>query len=265
HQWIEAHPYFAINDETVQQSIRMMEQLYEPVLYEHVRDLYTQVKNNYVLRIQEQIAYKSSERTQILEEKQEQEELLETWKQTKRKAARSKVIEENTAYLTFYEAEEFQEHVTEDVRKYLETVIMDIGLIDALSTNEDISIQHDRLIKPNPQMMAHTLADYLKPDLADDASISAELVDDVLRSIVIESEQAEDGFSINTDGTYTIGLMEGHAILVDQVQFIGKNARQRYREAQISEISAYIEELTGQLNILTNDIDVLQEKITAAN
>src|SRR5690625_4825403 len=275
HQWIEAHPYFAINDETVQQSIRMMEQLYEPVLYEHVRDLYTQVKNNYVLRIQEQIAYKSSQKTQILEEKQEQEELLETWKQTKdpelpnqrseTKAARTKLIEGNIAFLPFYEAVEFQAHVTEDVRKHLEAAIMDVGLIDALITNEDISIQHDRLIKTNPQMMAHTLADYLKPDLADDASISAELVDDVLRSIVIESEQAEDGFSINTDGTYTIGLMEGHAALVDQVQFIGKNARQRYRETQIAEISAYIEELTGQLNILTNDIGVLQEKITAAN
>src|SRR5699024_6869936 len=119
--------------------------------------------------------------------------------------------------------------------------------------------------KPKPQMMAHTLADYLMPDVKEESNVSSEQIDDVLRSILIEHDQAEEAIAINTDGTYTIGLIEGHAVPVEDVHFIGRSARKRYREAQIEQISAQIEVLTEEINRFTTEIYNLEEKNQHAN
>src|SRR5699024_1920614 len=275
HLWVEENPFFQVDDEIIQQSTRMIEQLYEPTAFAEVRDLYTEVKNRYVIGINEQIASKNSILANVKEEKLEQNALLEKWQNTtdpelpnqheETKAARKELKEKNISFLPFYEAVEFQDHVTEDVRKHLEAAIMDAGIIDALITDQAINLQHDRLIKPKPQMMAHTLADYLMPDVKEESNVSSEQIDDVLRSILIEHDQAEEAIAINTDGTYTIGLIEGHAVPVEDVHFIGRSARKRYREAQIEQISAQIEVLTEEINRLTTEIYNLEEKNQHAN
>lgn len=275
HLWVEENPFFQVDDEIIQQSTRMIEQLYEPTAFAEVRDLYTEVKNRYVIGINEQIASKNSILANVKEEKLEQNALLEKWQNTtdpelpnqheETKAARKELKEKNISFLPFYEAVEFQDHVTEDVRKNLEAAIMDAGIIDALITDQAINLQHDRLIKPNPQMMAYTLADYLMPDVKEESNVSSEQIDDVLRSILIEHDQAEEAIAINTDGTYTIGLIEGHAVPVEDVHFIGRSARKRYREAQIEQISAQIEVLTEEINRLTTEIYNLEEKNQHAN
>lgn len=274
HHWIEAQDFFAIDAETIQQTSRMMEQLYEPTPFESIRQLYMDVSNDYKLQINEQIANQKSEKARMTEEKSEQEDLLEVWRATKdpelpnqrpeTKAARKELAAKNMAFIPFYEAVEFQEHVTEDVRKNLEAAIMDAGLIDALITNDAMTLQHDRLIRPNPQMMAHTLADYLVPDIEESSAVSAAQIDDVLRSILIESDGAEDMLTISTDGTYTIGLLAGHAVPVNEVHFIGKNARKRYREAQIAKITAEIAVLVEQIQQVDSVIQGLEGKVTKA-
>src|SRR5699024_5404729 len=74
-----------------------------------------------------------------------------------------------------------------------------------------------------------------------------------------------EAIAINTDGTYTIGLIEGHAVPVEEVHFIGRSARKRYREAQIEQISTQIEVLTEEINHLTTEIYNLEEKNKHAN
>lgn len=274
HEWIEKQEFFQIDAETIQQTSRFMAQLYEPTSFEDIRQLYMNVSNQYTLTINERIATKNSEKARVIEEKEEQERLLETWIATKdpelpnqqpeTKAARAALTEKNIAFVPFYEAVEFQDHVTDEVRMNLEAAIMDAGLIDALITNEAISLEHDRVIKPNPQMMAHTLADYLVPDIDEASPVSATQIDDVLRSVLIDSEEAEGTIAIGVDGTYTIGLIEGHAVPVEAVHFIGKNARKRYREAQIEQITTEIDLLAEQEQQIHADIQLLQEKIAQA-
>src|SRR5699024_11747231 len=75
HLWVEENPFFQVDDETIQQSTRMIEQLYEPTAFAEVRDLYTEVKNCYVLGINEQIASKNSILANVKEEKLEQNAL----------------------------------------------------------------------------------------------------------------------------------------------------------------------------------------------
>src|SRR5699024_7528035 len=138
---------------------------------------FTESSNNYQLQVNEKIATKNSELSGIRNQIAEQEELLAEWKEkrdpdppqqreeTKRARERLKVAGHD--FIPFFEAVEFQDHVGEEVRKAIEAAVMDAGLLDALITNGDIPVKHDSIIKPNPHMMAHTLADYLIPDAGD--------------------------------------------------------------------------------------------------
>src|SRR5690625_4132428 len=83
HEWIKKRDFFQIDTETIQQTSRMMGQLYEPTPFEDIRQLYMNVSNQYTLTMNEQIATKSSEKTRVIEEKEEQERLLESWIATK--------------------------------------------------------------------------------------------------------------------------------------------------------------------------------------
>src|SRR5699024_3776423 len=125
------------------------------------------------------IATKNSERKLVATEIAEQEELLAEWKHKRdpeppsvkeeTKVARRELEESVFAYLPLYEAIEFQEHVSDDIRVKIESALIDSGLLNAMITEEDVPVKHDRIIQVNPQMMAHTLADYVQPDVEADA------------------------------------------------------------------------------------------------
>src|SRR5690606_2014127 len=109
-----------------------------------------------------------------------------------------------------------------------------------------------------------TLADYLKPDVLDEAKVSAAIVEEVLQSILIADDEIEDTMTIGIDGTYKIGLMEGHAVPVASVRFMGKTARKKYREEQIALLTAELEEWQEKKSRIQAAIITLDEKITAA-
>src|SRR5699024_3483537 len=119
----------------------------------------------------------------------------------------------------------------------------------------------DRIIQANPQMMAHTLADYVQPDVEADAVIDGAQIDEVLRSILVDTDDNDESMAVGMDGTYQIGLLKGHAVPVEKVRFIGKNARKRYREEQIELITAEIERLGEVKEEIRADIHALEEKV----
>ena len=273
HAWIEKHSFFNIDSEMLQQTSRDLLRLYEPTSFETIRSPFLQVNQNYQLRVNETIATKKAEAAAVEQEIAKQETELAEWKKERdpeppnqreeTKEARKHLRAANYSYIPFYEAVEFQEHVDEEVRKRIEAALMDAGLLDALITNGDIPIEHDRVIHPNPQMMAHTLADYLFPDVDEETKVQASRIDEVLRSILVESDEAEAA-TIRIDGTYNIGLVEGHAVPAYNVRFIGKNARKRYREEQIQLITAEIERLNDEEQNIRREIQTLDEKVQAA-
>lgn len=112
--------------------------------------------------------------------------------------------------------------------------------------------------------MAHTLADYLKPDIDKEQHLSEQLVDDVLRSILVEEELDAASFSFNENGKYRIGFIEGHTSRVDAVRFIGKTARKRYREEQIKKVKEEIVNLQQQLEGIQTKIGELEANVIAA-
>src|SRR5690625_6392956 len=61
HEWIEKQDLFQIDTETIQQTSRMMGQLYEPTPFEDVRQLYMNVSNQYTLTMNERSEEHTSE------------------------------------------------------------------------------------------------------------------------------------------------------------------------------------------------------------
>lgn len=273
--WIETHHYFPITAQVLQQTARDLHQLYEPTPFERIRMPYVQATNDYQLEINEQIATKNSRISAIQQEMTDLEQLRAEWEakrdpeppnqREQTKEARRQLEKSQHRFVPFYEAVEFQEHVSEQVRKRIEAALLDAGLLNALITDGETPVIHDCVIQPNPQMMVHTLADYLKPDVNDEMKIPATRIDDVLRSVLVTGEEGmENSTAISEDGTYQIGLVHGHAVPIETVRFIGRNARKRYREAQILRITEEIDVLKIKEQQVLDEIFKLKEKIQAA-
>lgn len=274
YHWAEKHPFMQIDETLLQQTSRHLGQLYETHVYETIRAPFFHINNDYQLQVNEKIATKQSERAACLKQMEEKQSLLAEWKakrdpeppglRDETKEARQKLKVDNHSFIPFYEAVEFQDHIEEDMQKKIEAALMDVGILDALIVDGEIPYEHDRILKADPQMMAHTLADYLKVDVEETTKVPASTVDDVLRSIVVAGEDTDMLTTIGIDGTYKIGLMEGHAVPVESVRFIGKNARKRYRDEQIRLISAEIAALEVNEHQILEEIQQLKEQIAAA-
>lgn len=274
YRWHENHSFLPIESELLQSTARDMERLYEPITYESIRERFFQASRDFQLTINEQIAAKTNEEKLIREQIEEKErqllDLLEKRDpdppnfQEETKETRKRLKEAGVQYIPFYEAVEFLDGVELDVQKKLEAALIDSGLLNALIMKDHIAMEHDRMIKPNPQLMAHTLADYLQPDVDDDADVPAEKIMEVLQSILVADNGAKETIVVKTDGTYQLGLLEGHAVPVDKVRYIGRTARRRHREEQITLLNTEIEQLKDEAADVRLEISRLKEKIDAA-
>ncbi|MBN8208909.1 TIGR02680 family protein [Bacillus sp. NTK071] len=252
YQWTEAHPEFQVTNDALSTVSRNLYSLYEPISYSAVTDTVSPFVVAYQNKLRNDLSELHAREKAVDLKIEEAEQALDEWKNQKdpepdtkeeTKEARQQLLGANVGFAPFYTVVEFQEHVSETVQNRIEAALLDTGILDALIVNQRVAAKHDRILEANPTMMAHTLADFLKPDLHDECAISAEKIDDVLRSIVIGDQGEGEVISIQEDGRYKIGTLSGHALPVERVRYIGRNARRRYREA-------LIEELNGELMLL---------------
>ncbi|MGL4818499.1 MAG: TIGR02680 family protein, partial [Bacilli bacterium] len=152
-------------------------------------------------------------------------------------AAREALVGRGEVFVPFYAALEWASDVDEPTQNRIETALARAGLLDALVMNELRDVQNDSVLTPNPQLFAHTLADYLQVDTALTHGVRFEVVQDVLQSILVRADEQTTDTWIAPDGTYGIGILQGHAA-GESLGFIGREARQRKRAQIIEELQA---------------------------
>ncbi|WP_458413229.1 hypothetical protein ACNQFZ_21015 [Schinkia sp. CFF1] len=225
--WIGEHPKLVFSQEQLQTITRAIEGLYENNHYDLVREpVFTSI-NDYIAQLKtEKNLTETAMQTKEQEIRAAKDE-LHYWKTLKMPnperaedtdVFRTKLSEEGQAFLPFYAAVEFQDHVTEEQKERIESALKQTGLLDSLITEQSLAPVHDRMLRTEPVVLGYTLADYLKPDLDADSPISNKIVDEVLRSISLESN--DTGFHIDVDGSYTIGCMIGHAPNMDLLSLL---------------------------------------------
>ncbi len=270
HRWAKTHAFLPLSDEAMQQALRALYGLYESHAYEDVRRPLFDEAQSYRERLHTDIAQKKHERNELERQIKEWEETLHVWRSMKdpepdvheaTRQSREKLKAAGVAFLPFYAAVEFQEHVNDAQRERIESALKQMGLLDALIAENELKVIHDKVLQPAPNVMAHSLADYLQPDVDDASPISAERVDQVLRSVLIADEAVTDGISLDENGEYSHGLIKGHAPPEQKVRFIGRTARERYRRDKIREAEEAIASLQTEKAGVEGAIDALEATV----
>ncbi|ESU33507.1 hypothetical protein G3A_06195 [Bacillus sp. 17376] len=252
--WMEKHPKLLYSNELRQGIARALQGLYERNRYDDVRSQLYVAIHNYEAEVKRDEALTKSRIQQKQNDISEAEaellriktqKMLEPERATGTEKQREKLLNENTAFLPFYAAVEFQEHVTEEQRERLEAALMKTGILDSLITDQTFSPVEDAVLAADPRLLGYTLADYLMPDLDVDSPLTEELVDQVLRSIPLENDGT--GFHIDQDGSYSIGCMRGHAPLGGPSKYIGRTSRKRHQRELIQTWTEKIQELYREL------------------
>lgn len=269
--WISEHPKLDYSNDSLQQIARSIEGLYEENRYDSVREELFMVINEYISEIKasQKVLDKAVE-DKNLEISQAQDD-LKYWKTLKMPnperaegavSFRELLQKQGQAYVPFYAAVEFHDHVTEEQRERIEAALKQTGILDSLITEKEIAPNQDAVIRPEPKLLGYTLADYLRPDLEADSPISNHFVDEVLRSIPLEQDGS--GFHLDVDGTYSIGCVVGHAPNQGPAKFIGRSSRKRYQQEKIRECELLLEQLQNDLNELNRQKMLMEEELRVA-
>lgn len=273
HQWLNEHAYLNVPEEGTNRFSRAMDRLYEDVQYEKVKEPIQEALNEYKSqreREKAQLIVDRNGQSKVIEELTKE---LDEWKSEKdpdpktpiqTKEVRASLEQKGVAFSPLYNVVEFQDGVEEETQKRIEAALHDSGLLDAIISEEEVEITHDRLLKPNPQLMAYTLSEFLRPDIDEkNPTVSAKYVEQILQSILID-ESNDQILSISEEGRYTVGLMEGHAVPIESVRFIGRTARKRYRKQKISELTQLIEQETKKEEMIEQSIKEKEWEIKQA-
>lgn len=257
----------------VQEIARAVTNIFEGYSLEDLKQIVNEAhRNNFrqleqkLVKLNQQIYNKNGEITQ-------KENEISQWKNRKDPEplrhkdtvlARKELTEKNIPYLPFYQAVEFKDHVTKEQRERIESAISQMGILDALIVPERYLSRinkWDKVLKPNPQFFKHTLAELLYPTPVEGGGVTAQEIDNILQSILLDS--SEGGLAvIKEDGTYQMALLAGHAPLEEASRYIGQEARRRYRQEMIAKLTEELGELFYELDELTtarNEVEKLQE------
>ncbi len=264
HLWTTENEFYQIPATSLQEMARQVDDLFTHVEFEQVKALFvTQVH-----QFEEQVRIKRSQLgAKVASVKAEyltvENELAEKKAQhdpepIRHEAtieARKLLADHGVRFAPFYQLIEFIPSVPEAVQKRLESALAETGILDALVSTEEISLQHDRILVANPQLLSHTLADYIQPDKQQNL-IPLEKVQDILQSIEMNGEAF---VHFTEDGGYKIASLHGHALPNEQVNFIGREARKRYRGQLIAALEEKILGFEAQIISLTEERDRIDQ------
>lgn len=260
-QWMGDRPELTYSQEVRQEISRSLQGLYDRNRFDQVRDklfsaihayeagvkLNIEITKDKVARKQEEIIEAEEELLRIKNQK-----MVDPERATGTEEFRDKLQEEGQAYLPFYAAVEFREHVTDEQKERIESALKTVGMLDSLITDKPLTPEQDALLVAEPLLLGYTLADYLMPDVDEDSPISKELIDEVLRSISLEKNGS--GFHVDIDGSYAVGCLVGHAPYEGSSKFIGRASRKRHQKEQIQRWTDIIFDLQHELDELQNGL-----------
>lgn len=263
HRWVKDSPELSLAPEAIQVVSRRIMEVFENYQGEEVKE---PVRKAYEERsgfLQKKLIQQEHRISMAKEEISAREAELEQWKKKRDPepqrhpdtvVSREKLAAAKIPHVPFYAAVEFHHHVPQEQRDRIEAAITHMGLLDALIVPEKYIHrvgEHDRVIKPSPLFLGHTLADFLYPTPVKGIAVTGGDIDNILRSIVIDQTAVEGTAMMRENGSYQLSILTGHAPGAKSV-YIGRESRRSYRQQMI-------EELTGQLLKLRQDLNTLKD------
>lgn len=272
HQWRQQNRELILSDEEIRIISQRIIQIYEQYRFEEVKEPLVQVRDRYHKEFNYQLIGQRKQIEEKSKEISEKQQELDQWKKKKdpeplrhpdTEKERQSLKKAGIPFVPFFSSVEFHAHISPEHRERIEAAITQMGLLDALVVPEsrcDVLGKYDRVIKPQPHLFAHTLADFLYPTPVEESGVAAGDIDQVLRSILIDDTE-ENGTVLKEDGTYRIDLLRGHAPKTEGSIYIGKEARRCYREKMIEQLACELDNFKQELQNLEQEKDWLEERL----
>lgn len=266
HLWLDEHRHYEVADLAKQQMMRWIEDLFDQYEYEAVKQLFLPFVEQYDDRLREEQAEVRSQREQVIVERERLQTEYDRMSKMREPeperheatlVARRDLDEQGVVYKPLYEVVEFRSHVPAEVQVRLESALMETGLLDALVSMDEMVYKHDRVLLAEPKLFTATLADYLQPDMAQ-KTIPAARIEAVLQSIEMKGEAP---VYYAEDGSYRFGNLHGHALPLDEVRFIGREARRRYRQQLLAELEVEIAACDERVSLLDEQLKRLASQL----
>ncbi len=268
YQWRQHHlDVLPLEQDEMRQVAQAVQGLYEGRVWDDVQAPVEAAYGRRVTLINQELGLANAKLKQLeTEEEIITRELAEWWDKkdpepdrlTDNQLSRDLLAERNIPFVPLYAAVEFQPQISPEQRERIEAALTELGLLDALIVpgNQLSGIPTDEaygvVIHANPQLLTTTLADYLYPTPMARPGVTAADIDAALRSILVNertdwTKPWEDGETcpvLNVcDGVYRSGVLSGRAPRRPAAVYIGQQARQQYRSAQISRLEHALAEL----------------------
>ena len=175
--------------------------------------------------------------------------------------ARELLAKKDIDFIPFYKAVEFKDELNEIEQVKIESALREAGILDAIivaSDNQVFEGQYDKILRASDSLLdeQQSLLQWLYIDLPDDTKVEAHHVKRVLQSIAIDLQKETTTASISKDGFYKIGLIHGHAPLMEEnAQYIGAQARERHRQMLILKSEKELSRLQDELVLYSRELE----------
>ena len=288
YRWISAREgVFPLKEEEISVIAKGVQQFYEGTSREDVRNQIEEAYRKHIILLKNEENDWLQQRKQNTSQWDDTKEELQQWKEKKDpepprhpdvEMARQALQEAGIPHVPLYGAVEFMEEVSPEKRERIESVLMDMNFLDGLivpggelDEKRLSGPLYDRVFRPAPLIMAHTLADYLKPTPPVEKGITESDIMAVLASIPVEDVLSptfsnEEGIALSVEqGSYTLSLLHGTAPRREQALYIGKEARARYRQRKIQELEQRCEEFQHKDEVFVGELEKVERKLAELN
>jgi len=269
-EWQKLLP-FSFPESDWKAMLQRLNELFETVpSYEQVKEPLFTAYNNYQVEQTALMKEEKSSKRRLEKQLQQLQEELANWRQKKlpeperraeQLADRERLNSAGKNFVSFYEVIDFVADVPPAERAQLEAALFNSGILDAIVCEELLELENEQQLIPNPQWLIPTLADYLQPAVGE-TNISEGYVLDLLQSIALEKD-AQAVTVIGLNGSYDLGIYRGKAGDSQKSQFIGKESQKRFLQEKVTAIEALIEDKEREIQISTDLILEIQERIIA--
>lgn len=273
--WRKELNHLSVSDEVLQETLHLLTR-YPEISYEDITLPVREAFNAAYNELAKERVEVAQRRQNHIENEKELSRQWQEWKEHKepeplrneaRERSRARRLAAGEKGVPLFAVCEFRDRVSDELKATLESALDRAGLLDAWLSSGKVAVTTDEeeiWIEPQPDLLAHTLADYLYPTPPVDGAITAEFIDQVLRTIRIgECEEGEMKPVVSESGRFRLGPLTGQAPGKARAEFIGKETRRLTRLAEMARLETLIQQEEDAICSCEEILLALADKETA--
>lgn len=182
--------------------------------------------------------------------------------------SRQRLIDKGIPFIPFYRAFNFKDTLSEEEKKFIESALIDMGIINALIVPSkwknqimDVTIKDKYILEPENNSSLEerdSLLAFLQLEQGEFSSLYKEELIKILQNISIK--EAANTY-LSNKGTYDIGVIKGKTSSNYELKYIGEESRKRHREFLIKEKNEEIHSLKLQIDSIEDSLKYIDKKI----